>query len=427
MNASFFSTLRHLGKDKLRLLKYLSQVYPSAVYLSEIAKATSFGVIEVKDMLLGTHTLSRDSKSLVELGLVDVIDGSGFKYYRLSEEGKKFLEFLESHAFKEELLLRRNGMKSLIRSLDTILSFVVDLAIFNVFKLGLEYGVFHVINEKKHYADVLVEAPVRNKTLLKALLETYIALGYAESVFNKIWGRNIHHELKLDIGAIPYLSLDVMPIFDRILEFAEVSFNSKFSAGFMDFDKNAEFWDIRLSGYSANIYRRIIRELGGIFPGKRVLDLGCGSVSPMELGKVVGPDGVYVGVDFSHNLLEIAKRRVKRLGLDWVVLKEVDVQALKSKGIYDVVVISFLLEYIPSIQRIINTAVGVLEKGGRIVVVEPFRENYPKIEAWEFFEKLTKEFIRFPSKQEIIAALESTGRNFRVEEFGKSVLLVEVL
>ena len=150
-------------------------------------------------------------------------------------------------------------------------------------------------------------------------------------------------------------------------------------------------------------------------------------VSSEEIGKVVGYEGLYMGVDFSHNLLDIAKRRVKRNGLDWVILKEIDVQRIKPKGEYDVVIISFLLEYIPEIQRVINSAVNVLSEGGKLIIVEPFRENYPGIEAWEFFEKLTKEFVKFPSRNEIISSLESTGRTFRVKEFGKSVLVVEVL
>jgi len=31
-------------------------------------------------------------------------------------------------------------------------------------------------------------------------------------------------------------------------------------------------------------------------------------VSSEEIGKVVGYEGLYIGVDFSHNLLDIARR-----------------------------------------------------------------------------------------------------------------------
>ncbi|WP_087038109.1 archaellum operon transcriptional activator EarA family protein [Thermococcus litoralis] len=427
MNTNFLNTLRYIGKNKLRLLRYLARIYPSPAYLSEIAKATNLSIQEVKDMLLGTASIHQDDKSLVDLGLVDIVEGEGFKYYRLSEEGKNFLDFLESQNVKEKLLFQKNGVKGLVRVLDTTLSFAVNLALLNLLKLGLEYGVFHAINEKKHYADALVDIPVRNKVLLKTMLETYTTLGFAETAFNRIWGRSINYKLELNIGSISYLTLDVIPIFDRMLEFVEVSLNSKSPISFMDFDKNAEFWDMRLNSQLTKIYRTIIKEIGGITRGKRVLDLGCGSVSPEEIGKIVGYEGVYTGVDFSHNLLNIAKRRVKRNGLDWVTLKEIDVQKVKPKGEYDVVIVSFLLEYIPNVQHVINSAVNALGEGGKLIIVEPFRENYPGIEAWEFFEKLTKEFIKFPSKNEIIYSLESTGRTFRVEEFGKSVLAIEVL
>ena len=427
MDPRFLNTLRYIRKNKLKLLRYLSRTYPLPVYLSEIAKATNLSIQEVKDMLLGTGSTHQDEKSLVELGLVEIVEGEGFKYYRLSKEGRRFLDFLESQDFKEKPFFQKNGTKSLIRVLDTTLSFAVDLALFGLLKLGLKYGVFHAISEKKHYADALVDIPVRNKVLLKTMLEACTILGFADSAFNRIWARSINYNLKLNAEALPYLALDVIPIFDRMFEFVEVSLNSKSPASFMDFDKNAEFWDMRLNSQLTKIYRTIIKELGEITRGKRVLDLGCGSVSPEEIGKVVGYEGLYMGVDFSHNLLDIAKRRVKRNGLDWVILKEIDVQRIKPKGEYDVVIISFLLEYIPEIQRVINSAVNVLSEGGKLIIVEPFRENYPGIEAWEFFEKLTKEFVKFPSRNEIISSLESTGRTFRVKEFGKSVLVVEVL
>ncbi|RLF82894.1 SAM-dependent methyltransferase, partial [Thermococci archaeon] len=77
------------------------------------------------------------------------------------------------------------------------------------------------------------------------------------------------------------------------------------------------------------------------------------------------------------------------------------------------------------VHRTIIKALDFVDEGGKLIIVEPFRENFENIAAWEFFEKLTKEFRRFPQKSEILDALSYYGKDAKVKEYGKSALVLE--
>lgn len=71
------------------------------------------------------------------------------------------------------------------------------------------------------------------------------------------------------------------------------------------------------TGWSATEYRAIasyvyspeatapILQLLGASPGDKVLDLGCGSGEvTTEIARLVGPDGIVVGVDLSEDMVD---------------------------------------------------------------------------------------------------------------------------
>ncbi len=50
-------------------------------------------------------------------------------------------------------------------------------------------------------------------------------------------------------------------------------------------------------------------------PGERVLDVGCGcGTTSLELARAVGSSGAVVGIDISHPMLEVARRRAAETG-----------------------------------------------------------------------------------------------------------------
>jgi len=315
-----------------------------------------------------------------------------------------------------------------IERFDFNLATLIDFSFFNIVKIGIEIGIFREASKPKSIEELLNSINVSNKAYLKSLLSAYYELGILDGTGEKMSTKRFLRTITLEYDNLKEIIPGWIPIQDEIAKMANHAFISfENSKVMMDFDKDADFWDMRLSNQLAHLYREIIADLGGLRDGLRVLDLGCGSVSPVELGSYVGPNGEYVGVDFSPGLLSIAQERVKEHGMDWVTLKELDIMTLIPRRKYDVVIMSFVLEYLPNIYSGIMKALEFVDEGGKLIIVEPFRENFENIAAWEFFEKLAKEFRRFPKKADVINALPYYSKEVRVKEYGKSFLVLEPL
>jgi len=116
------------------------------------------------------------------------------------------------------------------------------------------------------------------------------------------------------------------------------------------------------------------RVFAHIQPGARVLDLGCGQG---RVAAMLPPGCVYVGMDFSAEMLAIAERAVKKDNLDtsppYFVLGDLldpSWPALAPER-FDWVVLRAVLHHIPGAenrQAIIKRAAGYLAPQGRLVL-----------------------------------------------------------
>ncbi len=89
--------LRSLNKSSLRkrVLKYLDRVHPNADYLANIARAIGSDPSNVLGCLKGMGNRYNGNSSLIELGLVEVVEKDGYKYYRITELGKRVVKYME--------------------------------------------------------------------------------------------------------------------------------------------------------------------------------------------------------------------------------------------------------------------------------------------------------------------------------------------
>ena len=119
--------------------------------------------------------------------------------------------------------------------------------------------------------------------------------------------------------------------------------------------------------------RTRFRELLAARPGEIGLDVGCGlGHLACELALEVAPDGQIIGIDTSHEMVNAAKTRVEREGLDHCVeARPGDAAALDiANESVDFAVAVQVYSYVHEIERAVQEATRVLRKGGRLAVLE---------------------------------------------------------
>lgn len=139
------------------------------------------------------------------------------------------------------------------------------------------------------------------------------------------------------------------------------------------YDRLARWYDV----VEAPFERRA-RDLGTALlaaaPGERVLELGSGTGHTLTtVAAQVGAGGLVVGLDLSHGMTEIARRRVMRSRPDAAVaVVQADARRMPVRShSVDAVTTSFTLELMPTddIPATLRECRRVLRPGGRLVVV----------------------------------------------------------
>lgn len=133
------------------------------------------------------------------------------------------------------------------------------------------------------------------------------------------------------------------------------------------------YWDMRSAGFSdavidelgthgGEIARRVIAKTG-IYPGSRVLDVGCG---PGLLSIVLAREGADVtGIDASGRMIAEARENAGRFGLD-IDLRVMDAQKMDfPDGTFDAVVSRSVLWCLEKPGQAYSEMVRVLRPGGR--------------------------------------------------------------
>jgi ubiquinone/menaquinone biosynthesis C-methylase UbiE len=128
-------------------------------------------------------------------------------------------------------------------------------------------------------------------------------------------------------------------------------------------------------------FRERLTKLVGLQPGESVLDVGCGTGTLAVTAKRrVGPAGVVVGIDASPEMIERAKRKARKAGVD-VRFETAIVEALPfPDASFDVVFSTLMLHHLPRPVREQSAREmrRVIKPEGRVVAVDfatPARER----------------------------------------------------
>jgi demethylmenaquinone methyltransferase/2-methoxy-6-polyprenyl-1,4-benzoquinol methylase len=136
------------------------------------------------------------------------------------------------------------------------------------------------------------------------------------------------------------------------------------------FDRIAHRYDLVntvLSGGTDGGWRRRAARISGLAPGGSALDVACGSGKlTAELARIAGAQGRVIGLDFSPQMLQVARR--DHPGVEFI---EGDALTLPfDDASFDASTIAFGLRNLADPVKGLREMLRVIRRGGRSVVLE---------------------------------------------------------
>ncbi|OGW53746.1 MAG: methyltransferase type 11 [Nitrospirae bacterium RBG_19FT_COMBO_55_12] len=126
-------------------------------------------------------------------------------------------------------------------------------------------------------------------------------------------------------------------------------------------------WTMRES-----VFKRRLVEQAGLEKGHRVLDLGCGTATLTILIKKTQPGAEVVGIDGDRKILEIARDKVKREGLEIPFYEGMAFDLPCRDDYFDRVFSSLVLHHLKRVDksRTLREVHRVLKPGGELHVAD---------------------------------------------------------
>jgi demethylmenaquinone methyltransferase/2-methoxy-6-polyprenyl-1,4-benzoquinol methylase len=117
------------------------------------------------------------------------------------------------------------------------------------------------------------------------------------------------------------------------------------------------------------IWNKKALQATGLRPGGRALDLACGTGSlTRDLSKRVGSAGYVLGMDFSKEMIEAAKKRPAS-NVEYLLGDATDLQGVED-GSFDAATIAYGARNIPNLDALFGEMARAVRPGGRVVCLE---------------------------------------------------------
>jgi demethylmenaquinone methyltransferase/2-methoxy-6-polyprenyl-1,4-benzoquinol methylase/phosphoethanolamine N-methyltransferase len=138
----------------------------------------------------------------------------------------------------------------------------------------------------------------------------------------------------------------------------------------------ASFYDTvvwLLSFGKGRAMRNATIKLAQIKPGDSVLDVGCGTGDLAMVAKsLAGPTGEVVGADASPKMIDVARRKASRIGVDVTFQVDLIEKISFPDDYFDIVMSSLVMHHLPDDLKHEGLAeiYRVTKPGGRVLVVD---------------------------------------------------------
>ncbi|GGE38755.1 demethylmenaquinone methyltransferase [Pullulanibacillus camelliae] len=151
--------------------------------------------------------------------------------------------------------------------------------------------------------------------------------------------------------------------------------------------KKYDFMNSLISFNQHKVWRKKAMRLMDIQAGTHALDVCCGTGDwTIALSKAVGPEGQVNGLDFSQNMLSVARHKLEEAHLDNVQLDHGDAMQLPyADDTFDYVTIGFGLRNVPDYLTVLKEMYRVLKPGGTITCLETSQPKLPVYTQLYFF------------------------------------------
>ena len=140
-------------------------------------------------------------------------------------------------------------------------------------------------------------------------------------------------------------------------------------------------------------WRSLVVQKSEIQKGKSGLDICCGTGQiTMALSRVAGRDGSVIGLDFSENMLAIAKLKARTQDFN-SELEFIQGDATRLPFMsenFDCVTVGWGLRNVPQLETTVSEMFRVLKPGGKVVSIEMGKPKWPIFTQiyWKLFKYL---------------------------------------
>jgi arsenite methyltransferase len=119
--------------------------------------------------------------------------------------------------------------------------------------------------------------------------------------------------------------------------------------------------------------------LAGLREGDTVVDLGCGAgIDLLLAARLVGPQGLVIGVDMTDEMVDRARRNAETAGLDTVEVRRGIIEELPVEdGSVDWVISNCVINLSPEKPRVFSEIARVLRPGGQMLVSDMMARDLP--------------------------------------------------